>query len=391
MRVAFGLIGGSHWTGGLNYLVNLLSAIDENPDCLIEPVLFAGAEVSDEDLQVLLPYLAEPPRISEVWDKSSFAYKIRLFQAFFLQKDIIAEREYKKAGIDVVFQHSAWYGARFDVPTLAWIADFQHKYLPDLFTHFNYWWREIGYRALSRAATAIMLSSEAARMDCEKFYPASKGKTEVLRFAIRMPPEDSVDTTKSIRLKYHLPEKFIYLPNQFWKHKNHYRVVEALEEIKKRDKSVVIAVTGALKDGRNVEYPQSVMDKVKSAGCEQQFLYLGMIPREDIIPLMKASMAVLNPSLFEGWSTTVEEAKATGAPLLLSDIPVHREQALSDVLFFDPFDVTSIADQLLYAWENWPAERDKKMREQAVITCIENRKKFAGVFFEICNRTAGKH
>jgi len=388
MRVAFGLIGGSQWTGGLNYLVNLLSAINENSDCLIEPVLFAGKEVSEEDLQVLLPYLVEPPIVSEVWDKSSFFYKIRLLQALFLQKDIIAEREYKKAGIDVVFQHSTWYGARFDVPTLAWIADFQHKYLPNLFTSFNYWWRDIGYRALAHAATAIMLSSETARKDCEKFYPASKGKTEVLRFAVRMSSESSVDVVENIRLKYKLPEKFIYLPNQFWKHKNHYRVVEALEEIKKRDKSVVIAVTGALKDGRNVEYPQSVIDKVKSAGCDQQFLYLGMIPREDIIPLMRASMAVLNPSLFEGWSTTVEEAKATGSPLLLSDIPVHREQALSNALFFDPFDAVSIADKLLYVWESWPVERDKILQEQAAINCSENRKAVANMFYEICKRTA---
>lgn len=388
MRVAFGLIGGSQWTGGLNYLVNLLSAIDENPDCLIEPILFAGEEVSDDDLQVLLPYLAEPPRISKVWDKSSSSYKVRLLQAFFLQRDTIAEREYKKADIDVVFQHAAWYGTRFDMPTLAWIADFQHKYLKELFSSFNYWWREIGYRALSYSATTIMLSSEAARKDCKKFYPASVGKTDVLRFAIRLPEIDSVNVRESIRLKYNLPAKFIYLPNQFWKHKNHYRVVEALAEIKKRNKSIVIAVSGALKDARNAEYPQSVIDKVKNSGCEQQFVYLGMIPREDIIPLMNASMAVLNPSLFEGWSTTVEEAKATGSPLLLSDIPVHREQALSNALFFNPFDHVSIADQLLYAWENWSIERDKGIHEQAVLTCIESRKKFANVFYEICQRTA---
>ena len=42
---------------------------------------------------------------------------------------------------------------------------------------------------------------------------------------------------------------------------------------------------------------------------------------------MRQSVAVLQPSLFEGWSTTVEEAKSIGKTILLSDIPVHREQA----------------------------------------------------------------
>jgi glycosyltransferase involved in cell wall biosynthesis len=42
---------------------------------------------------------------------------------------------------------------------------------------------------------------------------------------------------------------------------------------------------------------------------------------------MRASTALINPSLFEGWSTTVEEAKSTGTPMILSDLGVHREQA----------------------------------------------------------------
>lgn len=37
----------------------------------------------------------------------------------------------------------------------------------------------------------------------------------------------------------------------------------------------------------------------------------------------------VNPSFYEGWSTTVEEAKSIGVPLLLSDIPVHREHGAS--------------------------------------------------------------
>ena len=42
---------------------------------------------------------------------------------------------------------------------------------------------------------------------------------------------------------------------------------------------------------------------------------------------MCASVALLNPSHFEGWSTTVEEARALGVPMLLSDLDVHLEQA----------------------------------------------------------------
>ena len=60
---------------------------------------------------------------------------------------------------------------------------------------------------------------------------------------------------------------------------------------------------------------------------EKNFIFLGVIPYKDVLGLMRAAVAVINPSVMEGWSTTVEEAKSLGLPLILSDIPVHREQA----------------------------------------------------------------
>ena len=50
MRVAFSLIGGKNWTGGYNYLLNLLSVLaSETPDA-VQPVLFAGADVPEAEL-----------------------------------------------------------------------------------------------------------------------------------------------------------------------------------------------------------------------------------------------------------------------------------------------------------------------------------------------------
>ena len=50
----------------------------------------------------------------------------------------------------------------------------------------------------------------------------------------------------------------------------------------------------------------------------------------------------------EGWSTTIEEAKALSTHMLLSDIPIHREQA-PDALFFNPHSVDSVATALKQA------------------------------------------
>ena len=64
------------------------------------------------------------------------------------------------------------------------------------------------------------------------------------------------------------------------------------------------------------------------------FRYLGMIPLDHVYALLRASVALINPSRFEGWSTTVEEAKSFGVPMILSDIDVHREQTGGAARYF---------------------------------------------------------
>ena len=61
-----------------------------------------------------------------------------------------------------------------------------------------------------------------------------------------------------------------------------------------------------------------------------------MIPYNDVIHLMYASCAVINPSFFEGWSTTVEEAKSLKKDLIVSNLRVHIEQLKENARFFNP-------------------------------------------------------
>lgn len=76
--------------------------------------------------------------------------------------------------------------------------------------------------------------------------------------------------------------------------------------------------------------------RVKQAKVDDQFHTIGVISYSEVLALMAGAAAVINPSFFEGWSTTVEEAKSMGKVVLLSDIPVHREQAPERGRYFSP-------------------------------------------------------
>jgi glycosyltransferase involved in cell wall biosynthesis len=73
-------------------------------------------------------------------------------------------------------------------------------------------------------------------------------------------------------------------------------------------------------------------------------MVLGFIDRTEQLVIMKNSEYVIQPSLFEGWGTVVEDAKVLDKTILLSDIPVHREQMNEKCILFDPYDPVELAE-----------------------------------------------
>lgn len=391
MRVAFGIIGGSYWTGGLNYLESLVSAIHEHRTLGITPVLFASPEADPAALDRLAPFLTEPPHISPAWRRTGAVGVARKLGGAILQRDLIAERALRRMSADVVFQNSVWYGMRFRIPTVAWIADFQHRGCPDMFTWRQRLNRDIGYRLLSYSANAIMVSSNAAREDCMRLFPAAAGRCHALPFVPRQDALAPVAALGPLLERYGLPRKFLFLPNQLWRHKNHLAVIAALRLMRGSPECPVVVACGNPDDYRNPEHPRRVIAEAGAPDVASHFRFLGMIPRQDLSGLMRLSAATVNPSLFEGWSTTVEESKALGVPLLLSDIPVHREQAGERAQYFDPHSPESIASTLRDAWQRLDAGPRPEAEASAQSMHVRARAAFAERFAAIVNSAVASY
>ncbi|OSO90469.1 hypothetical protein B7O87_09540 [Cylindrospermopsis raciborskii CENA303] len=173
----------------------------------------------------------------------------------------------------------------------------------------------------------------------------------MVRFSIDLDPRAVHGRAGGMRAVYGLPERFFYLPNQFWSHKNHATVVEALgllAQAGRLDALPPVVMTGRTEDARDPGLFGQVMARAKALGVQDHFRHLGLIPYADVFALNAAAHRLINPSLFEGWSTTVEEAKALGTPMILSDIPLHREQA-PEATFFARSSAQALAEALVAA------------------------------------------
>lgn len=222
-----------------------------------------------------------------------------------------------------------------------------------------------------------------ARADLVKFAPEQENKARVLRFADCSASGMQGTSGDILREKYALPEKYFLVPNQFWAHKNHRVVIEALSILKGRFPELRVVATGSTSDVRNPEYYAELQKLAAQLQVQNQFQVLGVVPYEDLAGLMRNTLAIINPSRFEGWSTTVEEAKALGKRTILSAIPVHIEQSPPNGLYFDPHEPKELAIHLASVWEATVEAPSDTIQEETFASAESRKLEFAETFYQI--------
>ena len=108
-----------------------------------------------------------------------------------------------------------------------------------------------------------------------------------------------------------------------------------------------------------------------------------MVPYSDVVALMIYSQAVINPSFFEGWSTTVEEAKSLGKQVILSDIAVHREQDPARAGYVGTDDPDGLAALLVDTLEGFDPREERRHADAARAALPGRRTAFAKAYEDI--------
>lgn len=129
-----------------------------------------------------------------------------------------------------------------------------------------------------------------------------------------------------LKNKFQIRDNYFYLPNHFWKHKNHIVVYKAIQYLKKNKHEVYLVTTGEKSDYRNPKYIKEIENYIVDNGLENNINHLGIIEMNEVYSLIKHSKAIINPSLFEGWGTSVEHARYFRKHVIASNIKIHLEQ-----------------------------------------------------------------
>ena len=371
--------GDQGWLGGISYFRNLFRALEHSRSGLLKPVVFIGG---DADAQLFADYPAVELVRSALVSRGSGRWWLRQLELRLAHRDHLLCELLRKREIGVL-SHSGHLGPGADIPALGWIPDLQHLKLREFFTLAEIAARTKLFRAYCRYCPLVIVSSLAAAGDLRSAEVQCADKIRCLPFVADVPAPAELPPRAELERKYHLPGAYVLLPAQFWAHKNHIVVVEALTYLKGKGDSILVLATGNPRDYRQPEHFAQLMTRVRSAGVEAEFRALGVIPHRDVMGLMLNAAAVVNPSLFEGWSTTVEEAKSLGKRVILSDIAVHREQAPSRGLYFEPRDAEALARHLLSAVRDLDPTEEQNHESQARSELPNRQAEYARKFEEI--------
>lgn len=339
-----------NWHGGRVYIENFVRVLSD-PQVAEQVAIYV---LSDGPVELpILRALYREPAVEGIFRPDFYPMLLKptlmasLVDANY-QVDMDAARKLL-AGADVIFpilhtDVNAFNG-------LHWIPDFQHKFLPDMFDAADLARRDSVFEIMTSQRRFLLLSSRAAQADCKHFYPDMKAHTYVWPFSSSL-NERMIDNG-DVRAAFGLPDKFLFAPNQFWKHKDHATLFKAVKIARDAGQEVVVACTGSAADYRHPDHYAQLQQYVVDAGLSGNVRFLGMVAHGVLGQLFRQAAAIVQPSRFEGWSTVVEDTKALGRPLIASDLPVHLEQmesAVSPFHFFKTGDADDLARQLTALW-----------------------------------------
>jgi glycosyltransferase involved in cell wall biosynthesis len=378
---------GSNWLGGVSYFRNLLTALARLPAPRIEPVIVTGRD--DASISGARALCSAAPIASATVTPELPAWKMRRALQRYIGRDLIFEHLALRHDLRLL-SHSGHLGRHAAVPTLPWIPDFQERRYPNFFTAREIKGRARNIRELARHSTAILLSSHAARADLLAIDATLSDRTEVLRFVANVPASSETADPALVAAGLAVDRPYFLLPNQFWAHKNHAVIIDALARLRTSHPDILVVATGNTIDHRQPDHFEAVMRRVAELGVEKNFKVVGAVPYADLMALMRGCVAVVNPSLFEGWSTSVEEAKSMGKAIVLSDIPVHREQNPTSARYFTPTDPDAAAEELRAAWSSWDPIADLARQAEAASLLDFRRNEFALTYEDIALRTIAR-
>lgn len=252
---------------------------------------------------------------------------------------------------------------RLPVPHIITMHDVQELHFPEYFTAHQRAIRAVHYWKAMEKAARVIVSYEHVKIDLIKFFALPADKIHVCPIPFRAISfrEPTRAAAAAYREKYAAWMPFLLYPAQTWRHKNHLRLLQALQNARGRSgENLRLICTG----GTSSHYHAEVAAQVSAQGLSGAVLFAGVVPEDELTWLYGKAALVVIPTEYEAGSFPLYEAMLLNAPVICSNA-TSLPETIGDARFvFDARDTKAMAD-LIYEMLTNESLRDANLANSA--------------------------
>ncbi len=248
-----------------------------------------------------------------------------------------------------IFPRQDIWSSRFPVPALAAVHDLMHHYeqhFPEVGGLGRQHYRQRYMQELVNCSLGILVDSPVGKQHVLESFKADPEKVFTLPY---VPPAYIYESKVSSDFdsKYHLTGKFLFYPAEFWPHKNHFRLIDAMARIRVSCSDIRLILAGYFGKGYS-----RVRSHVEKLGLHDHVHFAGYLPEADMPEFYRRARALVFPTFFGPTNIPPLEAFALGCPVAASGIYGMPEQLGDAALLFDPRSEQEMADCIQRLWQD---------------------------------------
>lgn len=216
-------------------------------------------------------------------------------------------------------------------------------------------------------ADAVIAISEQTKQDLLDFYkvPAEKIRVCYQSCDAIFSAKKSEEEKAAVRIKYNLPDQFYLSVGSITERKNLLTVCRALNRLKDMQQVPLVVIGGGKK------YKEEVKKYLKENNIDHLVIFLSENPASsspeykssaDFPAIYQSALALIYPSVFEGFGIPILEALVSGLPTIISNVSCMPETGGDAALYIDPLDDAALAEKMQLV-KNDPALAQQMMEK----------------------------
>jgi glycosyltransferase involved in cell wall biosynthesis len=236
--------------------------------------------------------------------------------------------------IDLFFDPVVTYNYNdFYLPRVSIIHDLLYQDLPEFMTSLEFEKNKV--RSAARYSDAIITVSNLSQKKILDVLTVDESKVHMIHTQFSRRLDKIIENQSDILKKYGLKKgEYLVYPSAFWPHKNHGRLVKAfLRYLKFDGLKLKLVLMGSV---------SKLVKTILVDSSKDQIIVTGFVDDDTFQVIMENALAMIHPSLYEGFGMTVLEGMAAGLPVAAGRVASVPEIAGDAVLYFDPYDIDDI-------------------------------------------------